>query len=84
MDLIRINEIVTKEKIKTYKEWNTENGYKAYDDVYTKDELMEMAYNDGLKEILDYVLDNDMIATIYDRNKLMRMRNKLRKGDKIC
>ena len=75
---------MTNKNPKNYNDWNKENGYKAYDDVYTKDELMEMAYNDGLKEILDYVLDNNMVATIYDKNKLMRIRNKLRKGDKIC
>lgn len=75
---------MTNENPKNYNDWNKENGYKAYDNIYTKDELMKMAYNSGLKEILDYVLDNNMIATIYDRNKLMRIRNKLRKGDKIC
>ena len=70
-------ENIEKEKIKTYEEWSEENGYKAYDDVYSKNELMKMAYNDGLKEILDYVLNNNMIATIVDKNKLMKIRRGL-------
>ena len=64
--------------MKYFNKWIKENGYKAYDDVYTKDELMEMAYNDGLLEVLNYVLDNNMIATLYDRTKLMRIRRGLK------